>query len=169
MAKTPLTAEQLGKRKTKNKRILIGVGIAAAFFIGIAAGGGSSNSSATSAGSAPTATVTVTAAAPEAQPAATVTAPAATVTVTADAPAPAAVEQASGTSVGNGQWLVGTDVQPGTYRSPGVKGSLCYADTNDGADNINQQEVTPEGPTVITVKASDKVFKVQGCEDFVLQ
>jgi len=71
--------------------------------------------------------------------------------------------------VGNGQWLVGTDVAPGTYKSPATDGGLCYADTNDGEGNINQQEVTPEGPTIITVSKKDKVFKVSGCEDFVKQ
>ncbi|WP_328292901.1 hypothetical protein OG218_09150 [Kineococcus sp. NBC_00420] len=171
--KAPLTVEQAAKRKRTNKRILIGAGIFIAFCVGAAAGGGGSDdASADVAGSAPTATVTVTASsAAEPVAAATVTAPAATVTVTADAPAPApaAVQQASGKSVGNGDWLVGSDVEPGTYKSSGVDGSLCYADTSDGNGNINQQEVTPEGPTIITVSAKDKVFSVSGCEDFVLQ
>ena len=28
----------------------------------------------------------------------------------------------------NGTYLVGTDIEPGRYRSPGVDGSLCYYD-----------------------------------------
>jgi hypothetical protein len=133
-----------------------------------ASGGGSddpkpaANTAAAAATPAPTVTVTAPAAA---------AAPAPTVTVTAAAPAPAPAAEPAGakTTVGNGQWLVGSDVEPGTYKSPATDGGLCYADTNDGEGNINQQEVTPEGPTVITVSKKDKVFKVNGCEDFVKQ
>jgi hypothetical protein len=147
-----------------------------AFIAGLAlasSGGSSGDSSKVSSAPAPTVTVTAAPAAAAAPaPAVTVTAPVPPpVTVTAAAaPAPAPAKAASKASVGNGQWLVGKDIEPGTYRSPGVEaGDLCYADTNDGAGNINQQEVTPEGPTVITVSSKDKVLKVSGCEDFVLQ
>ncbi|WP_457031414.1 hypothetical protein [Kitasatospora sp. P5_F3] len=122
----------------------------------------------------PTATVTVTAAAAPvtAQPTVTVTVTAtATVTAPAEpaaAPAPAPAPAPGDTIAGNGTYLVGDDIQPGTYKTagPGSLG-LCYwergKDSSGGFDSIIANDnLTGQG--VVTIKKTDKVFKTQGCQ-----
>jgi hypothetical protein len=68
---------------------------------------------------------------------------------------------------GDGVFVVGSDIEPGTYHTSGAvdgAGGNCYVallgstDTNDIIDNAN---VT--GPDTITVGSSVKAVQIQGC------
>lgn len=68
---------------------------------------------------------------------------------------------------GEGLFLVGKDIQPGTYKSTPADSGNCYyarlssTDTSDIIDNNNTS-----GPVVVTIKATDKAFSVSGCNEF---
>jgi hypothetical protein len=71
---------------------------------------------------------------------------------------------AAGTIPGNGIFIVGVDVQPGTYKSSG--GSSCYwARLNATGDDIIDNNIG-SGPTVLTVQPSDGMIETSGCDDF---
>jgi len=70
----------------------------------------------------------------------------------------------SRTSFGDGDFIVGTDIQPGTYRSSGG-GSCYYArlggfshELSDVIANDNAQAAA-----VVTIAPGDKGFESQGC------
>lgn len=95
----------------------------------------------------------------------------ATVTVTADAPAASgdsgdggSAAAGSGSSFSDGTELVGTDVQPGTYRAPG--GSDCYWERLKGAsgsnDDIIANDLGPVNP-VVEISSSDYAFTSSNC------
>jgi hypothetical protein len=73
----------------------------------------------------------------------------------------------SKTSFGPGTYIVGTDIDPGTYSAPG--GDTCYwarlsgfgGTTSDILANAN-----PTGSVVVTIAASDKGFESTGCGIF---
>jgi hypothetical protein len=108
--------------------------------------------------------------------------PAATVTVTAPVSQPSVPSSASQPSsyaaptptgpksvIGtDGTYLVGTDIQPGMYRTPG--GSACYwarlrsLDTSDIIDNNNST-----GPQVIEILPTDRAFKTSNCQTWTLE
>lgn len=72
------------------------------------------------------------------------------------------------TTFGNGTYLVGTDVAPGQYRSPGPEESiapLCYWDLKDAGGTITDQGVAPEGPSRATL-TEGLTFTSQGCQDW---
>lgn len=167
--------------KVRN-RILIGAGVIIAVFIGAAIG--ASGAKGTSASSSTSAPVTVTAAAP---PAVTVTAgaPAAVtvtaeappaVTVTAAAPAPVTVVETAvatvtapapvaTTDIPDGISLVGTDIQPGTYKSTSPD---CYfarlSDTSGGFSGII---TNGNGATIVTIDPTDKAFESRRCAPWI--
>ena len=63
----------------------------------------------------------------------------------------------------DGSYLVGTEIALGTYKSSGG-GSLCYADTQDKAGNILEQEVGAQGASVIIrILSGAYTFKSSGC------
>lgn len=66
---------------------------------------------------------------------------------------------------GTGTFLVGSDINPGTYRaaaSPGCYWArLASLDTSNIVDNDNA-----DGPVVVEILASDKAFQTNGCADF---
>jgi hypothetical protein len=78
--------------------------------------------------------------------------------------------------IGEGVWLVGQDVEPGTYRSPGATTVMGFnfcswqrlSDTSgetsaiiaSGTGNAGEQQV-------VTIAATDTAFEVSGCEPFV--
>jgi hypothetical protein len=100
-----------------------------------------------------TATVTTTATVVHTAPAVTVTAP----------PPPPATAFA-----GNGVYLVGKDVQPGTYRSAGPDGSNpvgCYVELDDAAGTIISND-SSHGQMIVTVPSSAHVLKATSCKDF---
>jgi uncharacterized membrane-anchored protein YhcB (DUF1043 family) len=69
------------------------------------------------------------------------------------------------TFAGDGTYLVGTDVQAGTYKADASPG--CYwarlksLDTNDIIDNQN-----PDGPVVLQILSTDKAVQVARCAEF---
>lgn len=72
------------------------------------------------------------------------------------------------TTFGNGTYLVGEDVAPGTYRSPAPQDGvikLCYWDVQDASGKILDQGVANEGPSRATLKAG-RTFTSNGCEDW---
>ncbi|MGW3179936.1 hypothetical protein ACWDD9_11795 [Kitasatospora sp. NPDC001119] len=91
-----------------------------------------------------------------------------TVTATVD-PTSAPAAGANGTIAGSGTYLVGADVQPGTYKTAGPSGSIgiCYWERSNGSSGdvgsiIANEALTGQG--VVTIKKSDAVFKSQGCQ-----
>lgn len=71
---------------------------------------------------------------------------------------------ASPTSFSDGIYIVGTDIQPGTYKSTG--GSGCYYARLNGftgtLDDILANENT-DGPAIVTIAPSDIGFKSARC------
>jgi uncharacterized protein YlxW (UPF0749 family) len=72
---------------------------------------------------------------------------------------------AKNTFPGEGTFVVGSDISPGTYRASAQSG--CYwarlssLNTSDIIDNNNS-----DGPVAVQILASDKAFQAQGCSDF---
>ncbi|GHF77259.1 hypothetical protein GCM10018790_64210 [Kitasatospora xanthocidica] len=136
--------------------------------IGAAGGGNKKNDTPTA---APTATTTVTV--PAAANAAPAPLPAATVTVTAAAPAAPTPDKPKGSTIGgDGSYEVGTDVQPGTYKSKGPKPGgigMCYWERNNGGDGVGSiiANDTVQGPATVTIKTGDKIFKTTACQEWV--
>ncbi|MFJ8430576.1 hypothetical protein ACIQ9P_04645 [Kitasatospora sp. NPDC094019] len=153
----------------------IRIALAAAVLVGTATACSSTSGTGTGAAS-PSVLPTVTRTVVE-----TVTAPAApapTVTVTSTAtvtaivtpePTGEAAAKPDGTIAGSGTYLVGTDVQPGTYKTAGPSDStgLCYWERSSGTSGdagsiIANDALTGQG--VVTIKKSDALFKSQGCQ-----
>ena len=90
--------------------------------------------------------------------------PAPTVTVTQRATVTAKPAGPSG-EFGDGTWIVGTDIKPGTYRTANASG-LCYwarlsgmtGDLDDVLANGN-----PDKSTTITIRKTDKAFQSERC------
>jgi hypothetical protein len=70
---------------------------------------------------------------------------------------------------GDGMYQVGTDIQPGTYKSTGNAEGACYwersKDALHGLDSITGND-NVTGTALVTVKSSDAYFKSQGCGDW---
>lgn len=70
----------------------------------------------------------------------------------------------SKTSFGDGMYIVGTDMQPGTYKSSGQSG--CYYARLRGfgstTDDIIANENT-DSPAIVTIAATDKGFESTSC------
>lgn len=83
------------------------------------------------------------------------------------APEPVAEPEGPSNSIpGEGTFLVGKDIQPGTYRgTPGSMG-MCYWTRLKGLSgeltDIIANDIA-QGPTIVTVKATDKAFETKGC------
>lgn len=81
----------------------------------------------------------------------------------ADAP-PAPPEP--GTIPGDGTFLVGTDVEPGTYRSSGGDSYGCYyarlSDTTGNFDAIITNGIG-DGQSIVTIEPTDAAFETSGC------
>ncbi|MFI8917345.1 hypothetical protein ACIGW4_37875 [Streptomyces sp. NPDC053513] len=104
----------------------------------------------------------------------------ATTGATAEAPPPArtmpettsettgTAKAAAGEIPGDGTFLVGQEVRPGTYRSagPASSGTDCYwarlkGTTGDSSDTLANN--AGKGPATVTILASDKAFQTSGC------
>lgn len=76
-------------------------------------------------------------------------------------------EIAANTIPGDGLWIVGEEIEPGTYRSDG--GQACYwarlSSTSGEFDAIITNGV-PSGPTTVTIDGSDTAFETTGCADW---
>lgn len=70
-------------------------------------------------------------------------------------------------SFGDGIWRVGKDIGAGTYRSRGGNG--CYwarLRSFGGGLNAIIANATPSGPTVVTLKRTDKGFETTRCSNW---
>ncbi len=70
---------------------------------------------------------------------------------------------------GDGTYLVGSDIPPGIYRSPG--GSLCYWERLSGLSGEFTDIIAngvEEGVAIVEIQESDVAFKSQGCETWTL-
>lgn len=71
----------------------------------------------------------------------------------------------------SGTWIVGDDIEPGTYRtqgpaSAGAFGSCYYArlsGTSGELDDVIAND-NSQGPTTVTISASDEAFETNGCQ-----
>lgn len=93
---------------------------------------------------------------------------------TRDAQATPARAAAVPGQIGDGTWLVGTDIQPGTYRSPGAtpRINFCWwgrlSDTTGDAHAITASGTANAGEQiVVTISPADRAFKATNCEPFV--
>jgi hypothetical protein len=81
----------------------------------------------------------------------------------APAPAPA---PATADGIGQGTHIVGTDIEPGTYRAE-VDSSGCYWARLSGLsgelDDIITNKFVGEGSTTVTIAATDEAFETNGC------
>jgi hypothetical protein len=75
----------------------------------------------------------------------------------------------SRTSFSDGDYIVGTDIQPGTYRSSGQSG--CYWARLKGfghtTDDVLANDNT-DSPAVVTIAATDKGFEATRCGTWTL-
>lgn len=87
------------------------------------------------------------------------------------APAPAPVEPAVTEQITDGTWIVGVDIEKGTYRSTGAKPSifeLCVWSTKDGASSnssvIDLGTGNKGDRQVVEIDDSVKAFETSGCD-----
>ncbi|MFF9771668.1 hypothetical protein ACF1GT_34710 [Streptomyces sp. NPDC014636] len=80
-----------------------------------------------------------------------------------------AAEEKKAAIAGDGEYQVGSDVQPGTYRTAGNTDDMCYweraKDASGEMDSLLANE-NVSGTSYVTIKATDKVFKSSGCKDW---
>lgn len=174
--------------RARRKWLLPAIAALVALFFGIGIGGAGKSGGTTGATPAATVTATVTKAAAAAAPGATVTAPAVTapaVTVTAPAPpavtvtapavtvtapaAPTAPPPGPGTSVEDGIYVVGQDMQPGTYRVTAAVVDRCYwalTKTGSNGADIIQNDLPAGGFPQVTVKVGQD-FTTKRCGTWV--
>jgi predicted peptidase len=76
--------------------------------------------------------------------------------------------------IGDGTWLVGIDIQPGTYRSTGAvpRINFCWwgrlSDTTGDSHAIIASGAANAGEQiVVTINPNDRAFKATNCEPFV--
>ncbi|WP_431893498.1 hypothetical protein [Nonomuraea sp. bgisy101] len=77
-----------------------------------------------------------------------------------------------GTPPGSGLQVVGTDIQPGTYKTDGPAPGqpLCYWARLKGTGGDPGDVITsgmPTGPATVTIEATDKAFQSGGCGPWV--
>ena len=104
-------------------------------------------------------------------PAVTKAVPGPTVTKTVSVPGPTVTvtPPAAASISGDGTYVVGTEVAPGTYHTAGAADGNCYWERLSGLsgtfDDIIANDNT-DGPTTVTISATDKAFKTEGCESW---
>lgn len=77
------------------------------------------------------------------------------------------------TTFGDGTYLVGTDILPGTYHTAGpVTPQVgCYWERDKDATGAVGSVITNnfgKGPVVVTVLPTDGVFRTNGCQTWVI-
>ncbi len=82
-------------------------------------------------------------------------------------PAPAAAPANLATTFGEGRFVVGTDIAPGTYQTTGPSGNLdCYwerlKNTSGTTDSIIANNLGL-GPATVTIDQSDGAFQTRWC------
>lgn len=74
------------------------------------------------------------------------------------------------TSFGDGKYVVGEDIEPGTYKTAGAEDGVfryCYWERQKNTDGDFNSIITNgggDGPTTVTIKNSDGAFQTQGCK-----
>ncbi|MDX5570469.1 hypothetical protein PYK79_54290 [Streptomyces sp. ID05-04B] len=170
-ATPPLPQPSLGIPSRRRQRIKFGATAAVALFVGVgigAAGGGPASGGTVDAKAVPGPTVTVTETARgEAGPAPTVT-ETVSETVTAQ-PKKAEAAGAATTFSGEGEYLVGEDVKPRTYKSAGPEGEFgCYWErAKDAGGEFGSiiADNSLEGPGRVTLHKGE-YFKTNRCEEW---
>ncbi|MCX5558279.1 hypothetical protein [Streptomyces sp. NBC_00038] len=70
---------------------------------------------------------------------------------------------------GDGEFEVGTDVKPGTYRTTGNTDGMCYweraKDASGEVDSLIAND-NVSGTSYVTIEASDKLFTSSDCKDW---
>ncbi|GGJ24038.1 hypothetical protein [Streptomyces brasiliensis] len=70
---------------------------------------------------------------------------------------------------GDGEFQVGSDIKPGTYRTTGNTDGMCYweraKDATGEMDSLLAND-NVSGTSYVTVKPTDKLFKSSGCADW---
>lgn len=149
-----------GPGKPSRRRTFFTHTLVALIALGIGAGiGGNSDAAKQTSGPAPTATVTRTATA--------------TVTPTAAAPKSGSQDGSSTavTVAGDGEYMVGQDMQPGTYKTAGpATGSLgdCYWERDKDSSGSMSSIIANDnlaGSGRVTVNKGE-IFKSKGCQDW---
>ncbi|MCX5287097.1 MULTISPECIES: hypothetical protein [unclassified Streptomyces] len=89
-------------------------------------------------------------------------------------PTPSARPTKPATTVsGDGEYIVGKDIRPGTYRTAGPADSSlpnCYWERDKDAKGEFSSIIAngnPNGSAVVSVQPTDKLFKTQGCKEWV--
>jgi hypothetical protein len=133
--------------------------------LAVGAGGDTETVAADASDPAPTVTETVTQGGAESIVEVTVTE-----TAAAPAPEPAPEPEAPAAAFSDGQYIIGTDVTPGRYRTvlPAEEtGGFCYADIQNGEGNFLAQEVRDAGQTILDVPdVAGAILSTQGCGDW---
>lgn len=77
---------------------------------------------------------------------------------------------AANTFAGEGLYVVGQDVNPGTYKTGGPDGRSCYyaIKNGTGADSDIIDNNIVDGPATVTLKAG-QVFETSNCQDWTLR
>ena len=134
---------------------------AAALVVGLGIGASGGGSGGTSGNALPAPTVTVTAEPAAAPPAPTATTTV-TVTQTAEAPGPSA-------AFGDGVHLVGSDIQPGTYKAANPGGRCYWARLKDTSGELGSIIANDNagGQAVVTIRKTDAAFESTRCGDWV--
>ncbi|WP_084956356.1 hypothetical protein [Thermoactinospora rubra] len=75
-------------------------------------------------------------------------------------------------AAGNRLLIVGTDIQPGTYRTtgPAPQQPACYWARLSSLDVSTSSVIAagmPTGPATVTIEPTDKAFQTGGCADWV--
>lgn len=75
--------------------------------------------------------------------------------------------------IGEGVWLVGSDVQPGTYRSAGaVDGGYCMWSRRSSAAGGSLDDIIASDGSydaqqmIVTIEPGDVLFRTRGCAPF---
>lgn len=94
-------------------------------------------------------------------------------TTVAAAPATTAAPRGPQTSFGEGTWIVGVDIAPGTYRSTGAKEGLfefCsykrLKEPTSDSDSLSWGTANANEPIVIAIKPTDGAFQSSNCDTF---
>jgi hypothetical protein len=82
-----------------------------------------------------------------------------------------AAPPAAATTFGEGKFVVGTDIAPGTYRTSGPAGKLdCYwerlKDTRSDTDSIIANSLG-RAPATVTIDRTDAAFQTRWCSPWV--
>ncbi|MCX5234836.1 hypothetical protein OG824_06275 [Streptomyces prunicolor] len=80
-----------------------------------------------------------------------------------------AVETKKAAFDGDGDFQVGTDIKPGTYRSSGNTDGMCYWERAKNASGDTDSLLANDnvsGASYVTIKSTDKIFKSSGCKDW---